>query len=479
MHSKTKEKIVKRTNPTLALLACFAGGTLMASPAFADVNQDLRAEIAAQRARLEQLEQQLDALKAQQKQVADSTEATLSKAVVAGDMPGSYKIPGTDTSIKLGGYIRLVAAKDFNEFLGSKFQAGNISPNGAAARNQSGNMFMTSKLSRLTFESLTPNTAWGPLKTMLAVDAFGSEKKSDFQEGLQNNGFHMRIVHAYATLGPLLVGQTWSNFTDDPDSAETIDSSGPAGVPSERQSQVRLTVPAGSGAASFSLENPVGDAQLPGTASGSKFATGGLGDGVVNKMPDLTAKYEINHKLGHAQISGIVRRFNYNDGAGHSASTTGSGLILGGTLNLGQVAEGFGKDQLGGQVWTGNGIGKYIPDDFGQPTSFAVNNPGSAQVSATGQRIYGGTVFIKHYWNPQCPSNLALGYNRENFADFIVPAADQAKVVKTAHLNVFYSPYKSVDLAVEYMYGKKTFRESLGLSDASASRLDFGAKFKF
>jgi hypothetical protein len=314
---------------------------------------------------------------------------------------------------------------------------------------------------------------------MLAIDAFGSEKKPDFQEGLQNNGFHMRIVHAYATMGPLLVGQTWSNFTDDPDSAETIDSSGAAGVPSERQSQVRLTYPAGPGAISFSLENPDGDAQLPGTSSGSVYANGGLSNGVVNKVPDLTAKYEIDNKIGHAQLSVIGRRFYYNDGAGHTASATGTGLILGGTLNLTQLSPAFGKDQIGGQLWNGNGIGKYIPDDFAQPTAFAINNPGTNQVSVTGQRIYGATIFYKHYWNPQWRSNLAFGYNHENFADFIVPASDQARTIKTAHLNVIYSPYKNVDLAAEAMYGRKSFRESLGLSDAGASRLEFGAKVKF
>lgn len=470
---------MKRKALYLAMLGCFASGVLTATPAFADTNQDLKAEITAQRARLEELEKQLDAIKQDQKQVVANTESALSKAVVAGDFPGSYKVPGTNTSIRLGGYIRLVMAKDLNESLGSKFQSGNIMPKGSAAKNQSGNMFVTPKLSRLTFESLTPTTDWGPLKTMLSIDAFGSEKKSDFQEGLQNNGFHMRIVHAYASMGPLLVGQTWSNFTDDPDSAETIDTSGPGGVPSERQGQIRLTYPVGPGAASFSLENPVGDAQLPGTASGSKFATGGISDGVVNKVPDITAKYELEGKAGHAQISAIARRFYYNDGAGHTASATGTGVILGGTLNLSELSKGFGKDQIGGQLWRGNGIGKYIPDDFSQPTSFAVNNPGTSQVTAEGQMIYGATVFYKHYWNPQWRSNLAFGYNHENFASFIVPASDQAQTLKTAHVNAIYSPYKSVDLGVEAMYGRKTFRDSLGLADSSAKRIDFGAKFKF
>lgn len=471
---------MKRTKLHLALLGCFASGVMMTAPAFADTTQTLQDEIAAQRARLEDMEKELGALKqAQQQQSAATAKQLPANVVVGGDIPGSIKIPGTDTSLKLSGYIRLVAAKDLNEFLGSKFQAGNISPNGAPARNQSGNMFMTAKLSRLMFESYTPtSTAWGPIKTMLAIDAFGSEKKSDYAEGLQNNGFHLRIAHAYASYGPLLVGQTWSNFTDDPDSAETIDSSGPAGVPSERQAQVRLTYPAGPGAASFSFENPVGDGQLPGSASGSKY-TSGLSDGVVNKMPDLTAKYEIDNKVGHAQISGIVRRFYYDDGAGHSASATGTGLILGGTLNMNQLSEGFGKDQFGGQVWTGNGIGKYIPDDFAQPSAFAINNPGTGQVSVTGQHIYGATVFYKHYWSPQWRSNLAFGYNHENFADFIVAASDQAKTLKTAHLNLIYSPYKNVDLATEVMYGRKSFRDSLGLADASASRVDFGAKVKF
>lgn len=449
------------------LLAC--------ASSHAESIEDLRAEILHQRAVLEAQQNRLDALEKNQAAAAKATQSTPHEAVVGGDVPGSYKLPGTDTSVRLSGWINLTAFKDFNQPLGSKFSTGNISPNGSPSTLQKGNISMNSKLNRLMLETFTPNTAIGPVHTMLATDFFGSEKKTDAQEGLGNNSYHMRIVHAYAEMGGLLIGQTWSNFIDDPDSAETLDSAGPAGVPGERTPQVRYTIPLSAGGAiSFAAENPVGDYQLPGSSTASSYAIS-----TTNRIPDLTAKYEIGGYLGHAQVSGIYRKFNVVDTAGNHAATSGTGVILGGTLNLGATHSSFGRDNVGGELWYGDGIGHYVPDDFGQPTAFAVNGLGSPAISAQGQKLKGANVWYRHFWSPKWRSTFAYGEDAETFASFVVAASDQAESIRTMHANLFYSPIPSVSLGLEFAHGAKTFRKELGLSDGAASRVVLGARIKF
>ncbi len=153
--------------------------------------------------------------------------------------------------------------------------------------------------------------------------------------------------------------------------------------------------------------------------------------------------------------------------------------MAGGTLNLSAVSAGFGKDTVGGQVWRGDGIGHYVPDDFGQPTAFALSNSGTPAVHAQGQMLQGHVAFVRHFWSPQWRSTLALGMDHESYASFIVPSPDQAVTLRTVHANLIYSPLPGVSLGVELAHGTKQFRSELGLSDGVDARVSLGGRFRF
>ena len=392
--------------------------------------------------------------------------------------PTFWRIPGSDTEVRFSGYIRMGAYKDLIDNIDSfKFGAGNIHPLGSPQRNQTGNIEAQLKLSRVSFDSITP-TKLGDLHTVLAVDFAGAEPKTYEAEALQNNGYHFRLTHAFASLGPfslfgipseILFGQTWSNFLDDPDTAETLDPSGPASVPSERQPQLRYTMHFDKQALSIALENPIGEYQLPGTSLASSFDN----TSTTNRWPDVSARYELDDDRLHAQLSGIIRRFMINDGAGHISSAMGYGMIVGGTLKFSS------PDRLGGEFWYGNGIGKFIPDEFGSPNGFAVNGYGTDLVEAKTQLSYGTSVWLRHFWGAQWRSNVAIGYSRQGYASFIVPAPDQVRALRTAHANLIYAPLPMIDVGVEVEYARKSFRRELNLDDADALRLDFNWRARF
>ena len=73
----------------------FIAGVMLvsiASPAGANEIDELKAQIKA-------LQDRLSKIEAEQKKAAD-------KAVTAGDKAGSLKLPGSDTSISIGGYVK-------------------------------------------------------------------------------------------------------------------------------------------------------------------------------------------------------------------------------------------------------------------------------------------------------------------------------------------------------------------------------------
>ncbi len=153
--------------------------------------------------------------------------------------------------------------------------------------------------------------------------------------------------------------------------------------------------------------------------------------------------------------------------------------MAGATLNLAAVSGWFAKDTVGGQAWRGNGIGHYVPDDFGQPTAFALERSGTPHARAQGQMLQGHALFARHFWSPQWRSTLAVGRDHESHASFIVPSPDQAVTLRTVHANLIYSPLPSVALGLEVAHGTKQFRSELGLSDGVDTRVSLGGRFRF
>lgn len=483
---------------------------LIPAPALAqDDVQSLRNELADLRRRIAQIEAKLDERSA--RAAANNTQASVAtpspvlplsvstigttgrkdeQRRLAGVEPGElplnskppvyWQVPGTATQFRVSGLIRMGAFKDLTDNLDSyKFRSGDIHPKGDPRRSQRGNIQAQLRLTRVSLDTATP-TRLGLLETTLSVDFAGAEPKTYASEALQQNGYHARLMHAYGKLGPfpifgipseLLIGQTWSNFLDDPDSAESLDPSGPAGVPSERQPQIRYTMRWPEQALSLALENPIGDYQRPELTAlgGSSFNN----VSTTNRWPDLSVKYETEQSWGRAQLSGVLRMFAVDDGLGHRASALGYGLIAGGTINL------RGQDRIGGQLWFGDGIGKYIPDEFGNANGFAVAGFGTESVRAQTQRSLGVSLWFRHFWSSDWRSNLAFGYARQIYAPFIIPAPDQASAIRTVQLNLIYVPIPMLDLGVELQYGLKTFRQELGLDDADALRLGFSSRIKF
>lgn len=425
--------------------------------------------IAARNAVLQTLEQKEPPTRAQQEGLRNN------QYVTKGALPGSFVIPGTDTSIHVGGFINFQAEYSPTQNFGPKFSIGNLLPPSPARRATGGDFQFQSKVSRLIVQTSTPS-ALGPVTTNFALDFYGYVAGGDYNQALQNNSYSARIVFAYGTIGPLTLGMLNSNFLDATDTPETFDNGGPAGVPAERTEQIRYTYPLNKKSVfSVAAEDP---------QAGYQDTRGNIEvPSVTEPMPDFSLRYQYTSDLLHLQFGAVVRDIAYTDGLGDRVShLTGAGLV-GATLNLGAIDKGFGKDNIGAQYWNG-AIGRYIPDDFGGNVAsvLAVDNGTTGTpmtIASKVQNDQGFTAWVQHFWTAKLRSTVAIGYNHLNLAGFLPVDVTNAIATKTVHANLIYRPVPSVDLGLEGMIGQKQFQKGTDVPPKNAERVEFGGIWHF
>jgi hypothetical protein len=413
--------------------------------------------------------------------------------VTGGSYPRSILIPGTETSIKLSGQIR----EDLDYWFtggppNNSPQTGNVGATGwleqgplrdgrAAARGD-GIFSQTPSASRFAVETRTP-TALGEVRTYVEF-AFGGS--SQFAPGGNVTQVDDSLIpdlrYAYATLGEgLLVGQATSNFSDPDANAETLDFGGPVGMPGvTRIPQIRYTMRALWGA-SFSVSAETSETDVASgvgwfasdSGAGTPNGPVAAGNGVVGNLPyatnpakatapDLTAAYDIPQPWGHLDISAVLRPgLDMADGKYLSRDFIGYGGHVGASVKPDWF--GWGKDGFTAQFEAGNGIGRYINANSSAAlaTNYTVTPASPAAATLVVIRPVteiGGTLGYRHFWMDNLRSTIVGGVEGINLPVKIVAAAggllnDQ---LVTWHTNLIWNPVSSVDIGVEYMWGKST-----------------------
>jgi DcaP outer membrane protein len=496
--------MTNNTKLRAALLGSGAILALAAGPAFAGETEDLKTQIDQLQSRLDQIEKQTA--------VADATtaaQAAPADAVVGGDYPGSFKLPGSDTSMSIHGYTKLDMIYSFDARMGDSFVESSIPGNHSNNSNNGPQVRLHARQSRITLETRTP-TNYGQVGTYIQGDFFGSSPGS----AGGNNTSNFRIRQAYGTIGNLLAGQTWSNFTDVEDEPETLDFFGPAGQIAARQAQIRYTIPVGKWKFIGAVENPAGQIGAPGTDTngnrifvpGATFAQSagafGLGkNNAVDRAPDITGTVDYNDTWGHLQLSTVIRYFAVDDGGSstnsvgsttsHTADAIGGGVTVGGTYNVGGLIGGaFAKDQVGFVGYLGQGINRYIDTSSRQGDAIVFNNATATGFTQTihTQTQYGGNIWVLHNWTDNLRSNFAAGIDEQDWLGLQVPVSttgSQITQVTSFHTNLIWSPVKSVNLGVEYMFGTATRRNLAsgagipGGSYGQANQMQVSAQYVF
>ncbi|MBV8505009.1 MAG: porin [Alphaproteobacteria bacterium] len=485
-------------------------------PASADELADLRANQELLQRRIDQLAQ------AQTGGVTGKTGPAGEAAVpgtgmVGGSFPRSFLIPGTDTSIRVGGFV--------DETLDYYFQGGpvngtqsttvgvtgnletmplNVHSNSVVSgfptpgnvvpvqvQNSRGNsVFLQSpRETRLNVETRTP-TAWGESRTFIEFDFAGSNNFSSNNATTVSDSLIPRLRYAYGTLGGFLAGQANSNFADPDANAETLDFGGPAGQAGVvRVPQVRYTYSGPYGSAwSVSAETPETDIVTPAgivktdTNLGQNPVTSGTTTGCVangltisatagcslafnptkSSAPDVTFASYWAQPWGHVDFRGVVRpTLTVNDGHLIDRSFVGYGGGVSGDVKPGWFD--WAKDDFLWQFTIGDGLGRYLNSSNG--VALATNFLSSPATAAAAAAIlvkpvseFGYQIGYQHFWLANLRSTVVYGYEYSNYPTQLIgptQAITSNKVLQTAHANLIWSPVAFIDAGVEYMWGQR------------------------
>jgi len=460
------------TNNTLktALLGSGAAIALLAGPAFAaDEVTDLKSQIDA-------LQNRLDSIESTQKKQSVQRVAP-AQAVTGGEFPGSWKLPGSDTSISFSGYVQADAMYTHgasSQAIGDSFVVSSIPVDNSVANNQGGDFRLHARQSRVRFDSRTP-TEWGSMRTRIEGDFFGAGGNQRF-----SNSTTFRIRHAWGQLGPVLAGQTWTTFQDQDTFFDTVDFFGAAGQEFIRQAQIRYTAGLGKElSADLAIENPE---QINVRNVANAAVTNA---NFQDKTPDFIAALRWRPSWGAVNVAGVLRNFNYDDGAGAQDDAWGGGGHVGVTIKL------WGKDYIGGVFNYGPGLGRYVTGvgarDYTVGCSTGAGR--TAMVAGCGADLdvvttWGGWASFTHYWTDTLRSNIIYGEggSNANVHQLGNAARGQTDHGRSVHVNLLWNPVSKVTIGLEYIHGWRHTAATAGFgteTSGTAGRLQLGMQYNF
>ncbi len=408
----------------------------------------------------------------------EQVELLAKDAVVAGDIPNSFRLPGSSTSMRIYGFAELTAVHEMKGDNSDQDYATFLpyAPlNGSDQARRNGRSYLTARTSRLGVETSTP-TRYGALSMKLEGD-FNNDPRTgnaavsgsigNIYTQQSTNSYNFRLRQAYGQVGGLLIGQTWSTFMDLDNSPETVDFNGPIGGTFIRQPQIRYAYATPDmGTFTAAIENPVSYV-LEGTGdnAGSPSING------FSRQPDLIARWDKAFDFGAVSVRALTHEHKLDSGA-MSASKRGYGLAASGMVKT------VGDDFLTWGITGGSGIGRYFNYIEG-----AVYDEQNHRIVT--EKVLGLLLGYQHKASATLRYNASLGAQRTFNNDYTAYAISKGfdagrfgvnRQVAQAHLGFIWNPVPGVDLGAEYIYGQ---RKTLADETGNMSRVNLSAKVNF
>ena len=352
------------------------------------------------------------------------------------ELKGFLQIPGTETTVKLGGFGKVNAIYDFSPAGNPDKLVTSAIPIGAGGGD---NANIDANATRFSFDLRRPSSL-GPLRFYL---------ENDFYGGAGTTAFRLRQAHGQ--VGNLYGGYGYSAFTDSDSFPETLDDEGPGGEILLRLAGLRYIWTFADGAtATFAIDDPSSDITL---AAGQR---------AYQPMPDLTLALRLERDWGHLQGGAVVRSIGYAAGA-DDHSETGYGVSLTGLVKV-------KGDFVMGSFSYGEGIARYFNDLGGKGYDAVIAPNGDVELLTA----YGGYLGYTRHWSPKWRSNLVGGgvvIDRD--ANL---AASAYRSGTYGALNVIWQGSPQFTVGVEALYGRLELQNGL---DADVTRLQTSIKYDF
>lgn len=371
-------------------------------------------------------------------------------AVVAGDIAGTMKIPGTDTSLGIGGFIKLdtlysSVSMGKDKFGNQRLEASEI-PVTASEPGDDDQISLHAKASRFWIKSFTPSQ-WGDMNTYLEID---------FQGDAGAYTYTPRVRHAYGSLGNLLAGQTWTTFLNSLAIADTLDNANSVGsILLLRQPLLRWTQP-------FSVNELPMEWQLALEAPRTRaWDNNGMTTVSNSHYPDIVARLNFIPEWGNISLAAMGRQLKYTPAKLDEKSIWGGAVSLAGKIST------IGPDNIRFMLSYGDGLGRYGVNNFFEDA--VVNSDGSFDAVTS----YSGMLAYQHWWDKAWRSSLVYGFARADQSGFASAANQQTQ---SLHANLLWSPITQTTIGLEYVYAN---RELVNGQDGELQRVQFSTRFNF
>lgn len=406
----------------------------------ADEVRALKAEMQALQQTLARMQARLDALETPKATAAARTELAAAQPATeretVGDeltgvarpdtapppnnpaLRGFIEIPGTQTSVKLGGFAKVNAIYDFAPAGNTdKLVPPTIPTDGRGGRNFN----VDANATRFSLDVRRPSVL-GPLRFYLENDFYGGAGVTAF-----------RLRQAHGQVGNTYGGYGYSAFSDSDAFPETLDDEGPGGEALLRVASLRQMFKLGSGlTATLSVEDPASNIALPAGATATQPA------------PDVVGALKAEGRWGHVQAAAVARRIGYTSVDG-SASSFGYGLNL---SALGHV----GGDFVMASFTYGDGIARYFNDLGGRVYDGVIDADGNVRTL----KSWGGFLGYTRHWSARWRSNLVGSFVKLERDELLQPTAFRASHYGAANLIFQASP--NFSLGFETLYGRNTLQ---------------------
>lgn len=339
---------------------------------------------------------------------------------------GFFRLPGTHTKMRIGGYIRTDAIYDFHQ-LGNVHQ---FRPESIPVPNfDTSNFDMTARTSRISMETRSDLGA-NILRTYMEFDFVGP-----------GNSTNYRLRHFYGQWKNILVGQAWSLFHDSDVIPDTVDFNGPNSWIFQFNPQVRYTQPLADGhTVAVAVEQPSSSVPTIHPLTNQPISS-------TSPLPDFVVRYRYETDDYHLNTAGLFRSVGGVTSAGQSDHTFGYGVMASGLFRL------SGRDNFVFQAVYGEGISRYFTDTKNLDLDAGYDSSGQLKA----QPVYGGYAALQHFWNDKWRSTVTYGYLQVSTSE--MSSASIYKRTQYVDCNLMYSPAEGIAIGGGLVWGQRVNKD--------------------
>lgn len=396
-------------------------------------------------------------------------EAQLDNFVTRGMHPGAFLVPGTTTSFRLRGFVRLTGLFDFDPVgVPDAFVTNSI-----PVPQQFGQNFnVSARISRFALESWTPtNFCDWTIHTLVEGDFFNGPGQA---AGGGGNPFRLR--HAFLDFGYFRFGQQNSVFMDGTNWPSLVDFQGPNSWVNQRQPLVRMTLPMSERWFwATSMERPFSDITAVDGAGASLGAN-------VQDVPDFATHLRFEADRGHLQVSGLLRQIGFRPTGGDVTRQTAAAIS--GNLVFHPWAlmcctnpvrdenpSGLTRSRILLQGTWGPGVGRYINDLAGQGFDGQVD-PVTGDFNLV--EATGWNASYEHWFNEHWLTNFTYAnVDVDNNPGLPGSTYDSAEYIA---VSLWWVPLPRLSFGFEVLSGE---RENLDGDVGEADRINALAQYNF